>query len=434
MENKMTKTHEFDLKDLWRVFLSFWLIIAILTAIGGVGGGVYSLLTDKTVYTAYASFWVNAKSVGGVSQSSTMGAAQLATNYVELADTTALLTRAVKDGDLASKWNTTEDRAVKTLGSMISAGKTDSDSIMFTVYIRSGNAQMTYDAISAVQQSMITVINDVNDDGEVIRVAEVYSMDDVYVSRPSAIKKAVIGACVGFVLSYALALVVFMLDKRARSTVDVTSETGLTVVSLPEHFYGKHLTKRISPEEAVCSYISAAERVVKLTPDGRKTIAITPTAYADPDAALSVAEIYAGNGKRTLVVECDSRMPLIGEMLGVDAESTVGLDKYVSDGNMPTVINVDDCLDTIVVGRDGSGYLSIRHLKSLLEKIGSEYELVVLSLPSVELMTDLSILSEIADGNVISISFGDRTDDIEKVNEQLSSLGVTVNAVYFLPI
>ncbi len=434
MENKMTKKYEFDLKALWRIFVAFWLMIAIVTATSGIIGCVYSFLTDKTVYTAYASFWVNAKSAGGVSQSSTMGAAQLATNYVELADSTALLTRAVKDGELASKWNTTEDSAVKTLGSMISAGKTDADSLMFTVYIRSGNAQMTYDAISAVQQSMITVIGEINDDGEVIRVAEVYSMDDVYVSRPSTLKKAIIGACAGFVLSYALAFALSMLDRRARSVEDVACASEIPVVSLPEHFYGKNSTKKITPNEAVCSYISAAEMVVRLTPENTRTIAITPTAYADPDAALSIAEVYAGNGKRTLVLECDARMPLIAEMLGSEDENIIGFDEFISGGTMPTIINVDDYLDTVVIGGEGAGYLSVRNVKNLLEKIGSEYELVVLSLPSAELMTDLALLGEIADGNIISISYGDRTDAISKAGERLSALGVTVNAVYYLPL
>ena len=433
MENKMTK-NEFDIKTLLRVLVAFWLVIAIVTVLGGVIGGGYSLLSDKTTYTSYASFWVNANSVGGVSQSSTMGAAQLATNYVELADTTALLTRAVKDGNLAAKWNTTEDSAVKTLGSMISAGKTDADSLMFTVYIRSGNAQMTYDAISAVQQSMITVIEEVNGDSEVVRVAEVYSMDDVYASRPSALKKALIGAAAGFVLSYAICFVIYVFDKRARNAGDIATATALSVVSLPERFYLDSMSKRISAEEAVCAYISAAERVVNLTPEGARTIAVTGASFADPDAVLSIAEVYAGNGINTLVIECDSRLPLIADMLGEDGEKLVGLDAFIAEGKMPTVINIDDFLDTVTVGAEGSGYLSCRNIRALVEKLSDGYERVLLSLPSAELMTDLSALARIADATVVSISYGDRIDGIENAERLLNSAGIDASAVYFLPL
>ena len=433
MENKMTK-NEFDIKTLLRVLVAFWLVIAIVTVLGGVIGGGYSLLSDKTTYTSYASFWVNANSVGGVSQSSTMGAAQLATNYVELADTTALLTRAVKDGNLAAKWNTTEDSAVKTLGSMISAGKTDADSLMFTVYIRSGNAQMTYDAISAVQQSMITVIEEVNGDSEVVRVAEVYSMDDVYASRPSALKKALIGAAAGFVLSYAICFAIYVFDKRARNAKDIATATSLSVVSLPERFYLDSMSKRISAEEAVCAYISAAERVVNLTPEGARTIAVTGASFADPDAVLSIAEVYAGNGINTLVIECDSRLPLIADMLGEDGEKLVGLDAFIAEGKMPTVINIDDFLDTVTVGAEGSGYLSCRNIRALVEKLSDGYERVLLSLPSAELMTDLSALARIADATVVSISYGDRIDGIENAERLLNSAGIDASAVYFLPL
>ncbi len=429
----MNKTKEFELKTLWRVFVAFWLVIAIATAAGAAAGGVYSLLRDKTTYTAYASFWVNARSTGGVSQSSTMGAAQLATNYVELADSTALLSRAVKDGDLVRKWNTTETGAIKALGSMISAGKTEVDSLMFTVYIKSGNANMTYDAISAVQQSMITVIEEVNGDSEVVRVAEVYSMDDVYASRPSTLKKVLIGAAAAFVISYAVCFAIFAFDKRARNADEVSEELSFPVVALPSRFYKGNFSK-ITPQEAVCAYISAAERVINLTPDGARVIAVTAAAFADPDAALSVAQVLAARGRRTLVVECDSRIPLIADMLGENSGELVGLDKFITSGEIPTVVSIDDCLDTVTVGGEGDGYLSMQNIVKLLEKIGREYDNVILSLPSVELMTDLSSLGTLADATVVSLSRGDRTDMAEAAAQLLTSQGINVNAVYYLPL
>ncbi|MBQ2793758.1 MAG: hypothetical protein IJF05_03570 [Clostridia bacterium] len=430
----MTKNNEFNIKTLWRVIVAFWLVIAIATAAGAVAGGVYSLLRDKTVYTAYASFWVNVKATGGVSQSSTMGAAQLATNYVELADSTALLTRAVKDGNLSAKWNTTEDNAVKALRSMISAGKTDVDSLMFTVYITSGDANLTYDAISAVQQSMVTVIGEVNNDGSVVRVAEVYSLDDVYASRPSPLKKAVIGAAAAFVLSYAICFAIFIFDKRARGTEEVKAATDLPVIAFPEHFYRRNFERKISPADEACAYATAAERVIKLAPENARVIALLPTGYADTDAVLSLADVYAGEGKRTLVVECDSRIPLITDMLDCEDGELVGLDKFIEDGSLPTVTDFGECLDVIAVGGEGEGYISVRYIKALLDAVGGDYDKILLSLPAAELMTDLSQLALIADCAVESVCYGESTDRLEKTRELLESLGINVSAVYFLPL
>ena len=430
----MKKTNDFELKTLWRAFVAFWLLIAIVTAIGGAAGGAYSLLRDKTVYTAYASFWVNAKATGGVSQSATMGAAQLATNYVELADTTALATYAVKQGDLASKWNTTEDGAVKTLSSMISAGKTDIDSMMFHVYIKSGNKQLTYDAIKAVQEHMIPFISSVNDDGEVVRVAEVYSMDDVYTSTPSLLKKLLIGAAAGFVLSYAIAFVLYVFNKRARYADELVESIDTPVVSLPDVFYTKGGENKITPDEAAGAFLNAGDMVRTLV-GAAKVVAVTTASFADPNAAFSVAEAYVSKGERTLVVECDARLPLVADIIEA-GKNTVGLDAFITDGKMPTAITIGDeekKYDVITVGGEGVGYLSLIDIKRLVGNLSDDYDAIVLSLPSVDLLLDLSEIAGFATP-VLAISTGDKVDELVAAGKTLESFGATPAAVYYLPL
>ena len=427
----MKKTNDFELKTLWRAFVAFWLLIAIVTAIGGAAGGVYSLLRDKTVYTAYASFWVNAKASGGVSQSSTMGAAQLATNYVELADTTALATYAVKQGGLDAKWNTTEDGAVKTLSSMISAGKSDVDSMMFHVYIKSGDKKLTYDAIKVVQEHMIPFITSVNDDGEVVRVAEVYSMDDVYTSTPSLLKKVLIGAAAGFVLSYAIAFVLYVFNRRARYADELAENIDTPVVSLPAIFYKKGSENKITPDEAASAFLNAGDMVRTLVGEG-KVVAVTTASFADPNAAFSVAESYVAKGKRTLVVECDARLPLAADILEAE-EDAVGLDAFINDGTMPTVISVAENYDVITVGNEGAGYLSLLNVKKLVGALEDGYDAIILSLPPVDLLLDLSEIAGFATP-VLAISSGDKVDELVAADKTLTSFGATPSAVYYLPL
>ena len=427
----MKKTNDFELKTLWRAFVAFWLLIAIVTAIGGAAGGVYSLLRDKTVYTAYASFWVNAKASGGVSQSSTMGAAQLATNYVELADTTALATYAVKQGGLDAKWNTTEDGAVKTLSSMISAGKSDVDSMMFHVYIKSGDKKLTYDAIKVVQEHMIPFITSVNDDGEVVRVAEVYSMDDVYTSTPSLLKKVLIGAAAGFVLSYAIAFLLYVFNRRARYADELAENIDIPVVSLPAIFYKKGSENKITPDEAASAFLNAGDMVRTLVGEG-KVVAVTTASFADPNAAFSVAESYVGKGKRTLVVECDARLSLVADILEAE-EDAVGLDAFITDGTMPTVISVAENYDVITVGNEGTGYLSLLTVKKLVGALEDGYDAIILSLPPVDLLLDLSEIAGFATP-VLAISSGDKVDELALANKTLTSFGATPSAVYYLPL
>ena len=432
---------EFDVKTLWRVLVSFWLIICIATALGAVAGGAYSLIVDRPTYTGYASFWVNATTSSGVSQSSTMGAAQLASNYVELADGSLLLTRTVKDGELDTKWNCSEDVAVSRLGSMISAGKTTEESFMFTVYIRSGDKQLTYDAIDAVQQTMMNVIAEVNgsDASEaekyVTRVGEVYSIDDIVASRPSALKKAVIAAAAAFVLSYVVCFIFYVFGNRVTRTEQLEDNFETDVVGLPVAFYNPRKAEKLSPVTVMHAYLTAGGMVRRSLGDDNGVILLTSGSFADPDAALSIAESYAASGKNTLVVECDSRLPMLLDMLEGEKEGTVGIDAFFNDGVAPTVINIDDCLDVITVGEKGStGYLSVHSLIDLVKSVKDEYDIVILSLPSVDFLVDVVDLGLISDRAVIAVNQRDELTAVERVHTLLTDLGVRPCALYYLPL
>lgn len=431
----MKKTNDFSIKSLWRVLLSFWLIICIVTALAGAAGAVYSLALDRTSYIGYASFWVNATSTGGITSSSTMGAAQLASNYVELAASTSLCTRAVKDHALDAKWNLDEDTAVKTLDSMISAGKTDPDSLMFTVYVTAYNKQVAYEAIDAVQQSMLNVIQDVNGDSDVLRVTEVYSIDDIVSSRPSILKKAIVAAGVGFLVSYAACFLYFVLDKRVKRTEQLEEAFDTDVVGLPAAFYKPRRAEKISPVAVMHSYLTAGGMVRNSLGDGDGVILVTTDSYADLDAALSIGESYAAAGKSTLIVECDSRLPMLLDMLEGDKEGTVGIDAFFADGAAPTVINIDDSLDVITVGKQSEdGYLSVHSLIGLVESVKGEYDIVILSLPAADLLVDVVDLSEVSDRSVVVVNQYDNIERVARVHELLADLGAAPRALYFLPL
>ena len=429
MENK----REFDVKTLLRVLISFWLVIAVATAAAGALGGVYSYLADKPIYRAYASFWV--QSGNSVNQSSTLGAAQLATNYTELADSTTLLTRAVKDGNLADKWGVSEDVAVDTLGRIITAGKADENSVMFTVYATSGSRAMTFDAISAVQESMIKVIDEVNGDTGVVRVAEVISADyDVSVSSESRLKKVLIGAVAGFVISYLACFLYYVYGKKIKRTEQLHELTDTDVVGLPEAFYNPRRAEKISPAAVMHAYLNAGGLVRNSLGDENGVIALTTSGYADPDAALSIGESYAAAGKRVLVVECDARLPLLLDMLEGDKEGTVGLDAFLCDGTAPTVINIDDDLDVITVGAPSDGYLSTHALRGFAESVRDGYDIVILSLPPASLLVDVVDLATVADRAALVVTQGDEIKEVGAAIELLSGLGLAPSAVYFLPL
>ena len=218
MENELAYEREFDLITLWRIFKKFWIIILIATvAFGGVGI-MYTKLFKSDVYVGTAYFWVNG-SGDNLSSSSTMGAAQMATNYAELANKELLLRQAVKNNTLDKTWGITEDSAVAVLKSMVSSGKSFDESFIFYVRISAPDREMAYEAISAIQHTMVEVVAKLNGDNTgakaadyITLVGEVYSKEDISVSSPSLLKNSAVFAIAGFLASY---LAVFFYDNYA---------------------------------------------------------------------------------------------------------------------------------------------------------------------------------------------------------------------------
>jgi capsular polysaccharide biosynthesis protein len=215
MENELQYEKEFDLITLWRVFKRFWIVVLAVTVAFGAVGALYTVLFKHDSFVGTAYFWVNG-SGDNPSSSSTMGAAQIATNYAELANKELLLRQAVKNNDLGATWGVTEDQAVSMLKRMVSSGKSFDESFIFYVSVTATDKRVAFEAISAIQHTMVEVVARVNGDNTgaaatdyITLVGEVYSEQDIRVSSPSVIKNIAIFALGGFVVAY---IIVFFID------------------------------------------------------------------------------------------------------------------------------------------------------------------------------------------------------------------------------
>ena len=227
MNNEACKDREFELAELFGLLKRFWIVILATTVIFASAGLVYTKTFKRDVYVGTAYFWVNGNG-DSISSSSTMGAAQMAANYAELANKELLLRRAVQNYGLDKTWGVTEDGAVARLRSMVSSGSQD-ESFVFYVSVSSTDKDVAYQAISAVQHTMIDVVATVNGDADntlsnkyITLVGEVHSVQDISVSSPSALKNVAVFALVGFLVGF---VVTFVYDKARSSCADSDSDS-----------------------------------------------------------------------------------------------------------------------------------------------------------------------------------------------------------------
>jgi len=217
------KEREISFSVLFKVLKKNLVIIVAAAVVLALLLGAYSVLFQETKYTARAEFLVNniLPTAGYVTTQMTDAAATIASTCVEVSTKDILAKNAVRAHELDKYFACPESEAVKYVMSMISAGKTDADSQIFSVTVTSKNPDHTYRVIRAVQDVMPDVVKTITTSEEnsvsapsLPLVTEVETEKDVRTVTPSLMKMVVLGGALGAVISYVIAFIVFINDKK----------------------------------------------------------------------------------------------------------------------------------------------------------------------------------------------------------------------------
>ena len=400
------KEQDFDLKLLLKVLLRFWYIVLIVAIVFAAATGGYKMIASQPLYRASVSFWVS--SDGGTS-SNTMGAAQMATGYVELINSgpKLLWDRAntyQQDKDpsaktLNDKWGISINNTYAALGSMVRATKSSEESLMFTVTVTSLDINRTYDAIFSVQYVTESVIAEISGVANVIRVSEVFDTSDVTVVSDSPLKFALLGAVIGAVVAYVCCFFYYinrrkidcadMLEGSGSSRVICNvpmlseAEDGLPLAQIP------HKTKRALNllRSTLCEY-------------GGKTFAVASVSEkSSPDFICSgLAASFIQSGKKCAVV---------------------------SD----TELDIEGVFCKTVDG--GGGTLSAAALTDAISELQESYDAILVNLRSCSALDDPNSVFCATDGVVVAVYKGDSLTDVERVVKGIESAnGKTAGLCY----
>lgn len=152
-------------------------------------------------------------------------------------------------------------------------------------------------------------------------------------------------------------------------------------------------------------------------------------------ANLGVVMAQAGN--RVLLLDCDFRRPVLHKIFGVDYQR--GLTNLIAqDLEVDEVVRATE-VDGLWVITSGpippnpSEMLGSRKMKAFLEKVGGQYDLVLVDAPPLIAVTDASVLASQVDGVILVIKTGESRIDmaqdgkaqLEKANARI--LGVVLN-------
>ncbi|MCH7599382.1 MAG: polysaccharide biosynthesis tyrosine autokinase [Myxococcales bacterium] len=155
--------------------------------------------------------------------------------------------------------------------------------------------------------------------------------------------------------------------------------------------------------------------------------------------ALSLARSIAQSGKRVVVVDADLRRPAVARRLGLRPEA--GLIEYLAgQASLDEVIVTDkssemDVLPVIQGAANAPDLLGSESMRILLEKLKTDYDLVLVDSPPLLLVSDATVLGEICDKLVFVVRWEQtpRQAALEAVHRlrqfEIDVAGVVLNRV-----
>ena len=403
------KEQEFDLKLLFGVLLKFWYVILIATVLLGAIAGGYKMMTAKPTYVASVSFWVSST---GENSSNTMGAAQMATGYVELINSgpkelwdRANTYQSDKDPSaqaLNEKWGISINDTYSALGSMVSATKSHEDSLMFTLTVSSSSLTYTYDAIFSIQYVTESVIAEISGVANVVRVSEIFDTSDIGVRTDSTLKYAMLGAGCGLVISYIVCFFLFINRKKIDSA-DMLADAALaSVIGNIPMLGAVSPDSEGQPSAGVSVKTREAFNLIRaaLVADGGSVYTLLPVSEEQSSAFVTagVAESFRETG-RSVAVVADTDLDLEGILC-------------------KTVESVD-------------GYAVGAALAAAVTECRASADTVLVSAPVHTRVEDVSAVGAVSDGFVLTVGRGDRIDGVEAALSHIErAQGNTVGLCY----
>ena len=454
-----------------------WMVLAAI--VFGAVAALYTAFLVKPTYKAKAEFWVsNTSSDYDYTSSAQTGAAlTISLSCVELAYQDLPARRAVTANDnlLAKQLGFVNENGIVTteklnacvsyVRSMISAGKSNEESLIFYVTVTARSKEEAFYVTHAIQSvlpdtvfDLIGIKDNVNNVDMLTVTTPVHSVEDVSTVKESPVKSFIIAAFIGAVLVYILFFVLSLLDTvvyneqplkdnfhhpvvgTIPSWLNSNSASASKVNNLLKNNHKKYkhtdlvlrdysdrLLSAKSPFAVAEAFNSLRTNIIfSLAAAKNPVIAVTSARSAEGKSLMSsnTAISLSLLDKRVLLVECDMRCPSFSKVFGKKVND--GLSELLAgmvDKSEDVTVKYDDNLDIIFCGKihpNPSELLSSERMEELVADWRSKYDYIVLDMPPVCEVADAGVVSSMISGYVLTVRCN--FSDINEVRAAASGL------------
>ena len=235
---------------------------------------------------------------------------------------------------------------------------------------------------------------------------------------PRVLTNLVLGFVGGIVLGLGVAYLVALVDDRVKTVFDVERLVGiplLGIVPRVERLDQPDKAQVVSngADQAVVEAFLSLYSTLRLRDEGRaaKFILVTSTLPGEGKSfvATNLALTFAGQGQRTVILDCDLRKPNIQRSFRL--RTNRGLVSHCVHGRpLDEVIvkQVQPNLDVITVGERAKNpvqLLNSEAFASMLAELGRRYDHVVLDSPPLGAVSDVLNIVPLMDGVIYTIQY-----------------------------
>ena len=230
-----------------------------------------------------------------------------------------------------------------------------------------------------------------------------------------------LGVFGGLGLGVGFAFVLAFLDNRVKSAYDVEELVGLPLLGIVPKV-DRRLT---SPERARAVVTNLDSKVtesfrtihssISLSDEGKlaQVMAVTSTLPAEGKSFITtnLALTFAGQGQRTLMIDCDMRLPNVAKSFGVKPKTGMYEyffgDKTLDDVIIKEVAPNCDILPSEKSPDNPTQVLNSVEFEQLIIQLRHRYHKIVIDSPPVGAVSDTLCLLPLIDGVVFVLKFND---------------------------
>lgn len=383
-----------------------WLLVVATTALGILGAATMSLLATP-VYQATSELFVSVQTAEEISGAYTGGLyiQQRLDSYSTLVETPGVLEPVIDDLRL--------DSSADSLASQVFA-QNPSGTVLLNVSATDTDPEAAAAIADATAKSLADEIVRLETTEAGSKPVKVELIQPARIpgspSSPRTKINLALGALLGFLAGFGLAVLRATLDTSIKSTQGLQDSTDATVLgSVP---YDSRAAKKplISQQDGLRAeaYRTVRTNLKYIDVDNPPRCVVVTSSMPNEGKSTSAANLaiaLAQGGANVILVEADLRRPRLAHYLGVDG--SVGLTDVLigravlGDAVVPWQRGLLDFLPAGAIPPNPSELLNSRHLADLLSKLKGRYDFVLLDAPPLLPVTDAAVLATVADGAIL---------------------------------